>query len=283
MFGFYRQRENLRAADFGARRAGRGNHVQEAGGSPRRRGVHVYFAGGRAGLDRPLRERAAPRETDAAQAIEASITHVKANQAWALGVTGQGVTVASGDTGVRWTHNAIKSKYRGWNGTSADHNYNWWDAVVDPAVCPSPSQQPCDDDSHGTHTTGTMVGDDGGSNQIGMAPGAKWIACRNMFQGVGEGPLDYAECMQFFIAPKKLDGTAPNPDLSPDVVNNSWGCVEACATPVLLDELNASRAAGIVYVASAGNDGFGTGPPEARGCSTIVHPLGRYIPAFTVG
>ena len=29
---------------------------------------------------------------------------------------------------------------------------------------------------HGTHTMGTIVGDDGGANQIGVAPGAKWIA-----------------------------------------------------------------------------------------------------------
>lgn len=168
--------------------------------------------------------------------------------------------------------------------TTADHNYNWWDAVVDVVTCPSPQQEPCDDDTHGTHTTGTMVGSDpDNENQVGMAPGAKWIACRNMLMGVGEGPLDYGECMQFFIAPTKLDGMNPNPDLSPDVVNNSWGCVEVCATPVLLDVLQASRAAGIVYVASAGNDGFGGNPPPARGCDTIIHPLARYMEAFTVG
>ena len=49
------------------------------------------------------------------------------------------------------------------------------------AAAPTPPA-PCDDSQHGTHTMGTMVGDDGGANQIGMAPGAKWIGCRNMDQ-----------------------------------------------------------------------------------------------------
>ena len=40
-----------------------------------------------------------------------------------------------------------------------------------------------DDNDHGTHTTGTMVGDDGLGNRIGVAPGARWIACRNMDRG----------------------------------------------------------------------------------------------------
>src|SRR6266508_150394 len=52
-------------------------------------------------------------------------------------------------------------------------------------ICGPNNQAPCDDHSHGTHTTGTTSGDDGGTNQIGVAPGAKWIGCRNMDQGIG--------------------------------------------------------------------------------------------------
>jgi len=43
---------------------------------------------------------------------------------WALGFTGQGITVAGADTGQRWTHNALKPHYRGWDGQNADHDYN---------------------------------------------------------------------------------------------------------------------------------------------------------------
>ena len=48
---------------------------------------------------------------------------------WALGFTGQGIVVGGQDTGMRWTHNALKPHYRGWNGSTADHNYNWHDSI----------------------------------------------------------------------------------------------------------------------------------------------------------
>ena len=51
-------------------------------------------------------------------------------------------------------------------GGNYEHNYNWWM----PARTPR-QNVPYDDDSHGTHTTGTVLGDDGdpGTNQIGVA------------------------------------------------------------------------------------------------------------------
>src|SRR5438094_414483 len=115
-------------------------------------------------------------------AIEPGINYTHAPQVWALGFNGQNIVVASADTGQRWTHNALKPHYRGWNGVTADHNYNWHDSIHSSVgnPCGNNAQQPCDDFFHGTHTTGTAIGDDGGSNQIGMAPGAKWIGCRNM-------------------------------------------------------------------------------------------------------
>ena len=48
---------------------------------------------------------------------------------WNLGFTGTGIVVGNQDTGMRWTHNALKPHYRGWNGSSADHNYNWHDSI----------------------------------------------------------------------------------------------------------------------------------------------------------
>src|SRR6187399_2204881 len=118
--------------------------------------------------------------------IEPGINYTHAPQVWAEGFTGQQIVVASADTGVRWTHNALKSHYRGWNGIAADHNYNWHDAVHSGGgSCGHDTTQPCDDSGHGTHTTGTMVGDDGAGNQVGVAPDAKWIGCRNMDEGTG--------------------------------------------------------------------------------------------------
>ena len=236
---------------------------------------------------------------------EPGLTRVNAHDVWAMGIEGGGVTVAGADTGVHWTHAALKNQYRGWNGSSASHDYNWHDGIHSLTWPPDPanlcngngtpgqrSPEPCDDDNllgggHGSHTVGSMVGDDGGANRIGMAPQAEWIACRNMSRGVGAIP-SYLECMQWFIAPTKIDGTSPDPTKAPHVINNSWGCVEACPTDPnpLRNVLRASRAAGIIYVASAGNDGdanhTSTGP-RIIVCNTIFHPLARYPEAFTVG
>ncbi|MFN3308412.1 MAG: S8 family serine peptidase, partial [Anaerolineales bacterium] len=142
--------------------------------------------------------------------------------------------------------------------------------------CPYNSPAPCDDHGHGTHTMGTMVGLDG-SNQIGMAPKARWIGCRNMDQGVGT-PATYAECFQWFIAPTRLDGSDPNPALAPDVINNSWSCPpeEGCTDPnVLKSVVEAVRAAGILTVQSAGNSG--------SGCASVKDPAAIYAASLSVG
>src|SRR5229473_1783709 len=129
----------------------------------------------------------APPQPQQPATIEPGIQYTHAPGVWALGFRGQGITVADADTGQRWTHNALKPHYRGWDGVTADHNYNWHDSIHNSVgnPCGNDSPFPCDDYFHGTHTTGTAIGDDGGNNQIGMAPGAKWIGWPKM--GVGGG------------------------------------------------------------------------------------------------
>lgn len=211
-------------------------------------------------------------------AIEWNILKVNADDVWALGFTGQGAVVGGQDTGYDWDHPALKAKYRGWNGASADHNYQWHDAIHSGGgSCGANATAPCDDHSHGTHTMGTMVGDDGAANQIGMAPGAKWIGCRNMDQGNGT-PATYAECYQWFIAPTNIAGTNPDPAQAPDAINNSWGCPdsEGCTDPeVLRTAVENLRAAGIFSAHSAGNSG--------SSCSTVDTPAAIYDASFTVG
>jgi serine protease AprX len=159
------------------------------------------------------------------ETIEPNIAYTHAPDVWALGFRGQGITVGGADTGQRWTHNALKPHYRGWDGVTADHNFNWHDAVHDSIgnPCGNDSPFPCDDIGHGTHTIGTAVGDDGVGNQIGMAPAAKWIGCRNMDQGSGT-PARYLECMEWFLAPYPIGGGQGDPLKAPDITNNSWYC-----------------------------------------------------------
>lgn len=205
---------------------------------------------------------------------EWGVTKIEADKVWTVdGKRGEGIVVASADTGVDWTHPALKGKYRGWNGTSATHDYNWFDAIQDAAA-------PLDPYNHGTHTTGTMVGDDGAGNQVGVAPGARWIACRNMDAGGNGRPSTYIACNQFLLAPyphggdPELDG---DPSKAPDIVNNSWTCPssEGCDANSLKASFAALRAAGILAVASAGNSG--------ASCSSVFDPPAIYDESFVVG
>jgi serine protease AprX len=222
----------------------------------------------------------APPYLQRPELIEPGINYTHAPQVWALGFTGQGIVVAGADTGIRWTHNAIKPHYRGWNGVAADHNYNWHDSIHDSVgnPCGNNSPFPCDDFFHGTHTLGTAIGDDGAGNQIGMAPGAKWIGCRNMDVGNGT-PARYIECMEFFLAPYPVNCT-PNegdPTKAPDITINSWGCPpsEGCSANTLQAAVEAQAAAGIMMVVAAGNGG--------SGCSTVQDPPAIYAASYSVG
>ena len=241
-----------------------------------------------------------PESTDEGNevaAIETGLNNVKAPSIWSLGFTGQGMVVANQDTGMRWTHASLRNHYRGQiSGTTADHNYNWHDSVharitnadggtASPPVnsCGYNLVAPCDDQGHGTHTTGTTVGDDAGAgvgtgtNQIGVAPGAKWIGCRNMDAGNGRAAT-YTECFQFFLAPTDVQGQNADPTKRPHVMNNSWGCPqvgELCAPNVMKTIVENSEAEGIFINSSAGNSG--------SGCNTVTDPPGIYQATFSTG
>ncbi len=216
------------------------------------------------------------------------VSKINAPAVWALGYKGQGIVYANADTGVQWNHPALLKHYRGWKSGVVNHNYNWWDAVHQDVSgdnanpCGFSLSVPCDDYGHGTHTLGTGIGDDGKGNKIGVAPGAKWIACRNMEDGVGR-PSQYIECFQFFLAPWTLQGQNPRPALAADVISNSWTCPlgappdgEGCTPDSLKAAVSAERAAGIFVVASAGNDG-------GAGCASVDEPPAIYDAATTVG
>lgn len=231
-------------------------------------------------MEEPVRTKGSER------IAEWGIQKIKADSVWQLGFTGNGVVIGGQDTGYDWEVPALKGKYRGWNGTYAVHSYNWFDAV-DSLIAPNSSPNPwgysrlipADDGFHGTHTMGTMVGSDG-ANQIGVAPAAKWIGCRNMDRGWGK-PSSYTKCFNWFLAPRDSLGNNPNPALSPDVINNSWGCPpqEGCTTAgtyLLMEQaVNNLKAAGIMVVVSAGNDG--------PACQSVASPAAIFENSFSVG
>jgi len=209
-------------------------------------------------------------------AVGDNISYLGADKVWAAYPNaGQGIIVGGQDTGVEFDHPALKDNYRGRSTatTAAKHDTNWHDAIhADAPIasnrCGYDLRSPCDDGDHGTHTIGTAVGAEGDKNIIGVAPKAQWIACRNMDGGAGT-PASYLECFEWFLAPYAYGAdpmTAGDPAQAPHVINNSWGCPssEGCTGDELVPALQAMKAAGIMTVISAGNEG--------PGCSTIEAP-----------
>jgi len=217
--------------------------------------------------------------------VETGVNAIRAPEVWALGFTGQGVTIGGQDTGIQWDHPALKGHYRGWDGANANHDYNWHDSIHPGAKynggdCGVDSKVPCDDDNHGTHTLGSALGADGAINQIGVAPGAKFIGCRNMDRGDGT-PARYLECFEFMLAPYPVGGdpkTQGDPSKAPDITTNSWTCPpsEGCEPNMLKEAVDRQRAAGIMTVVAAGNDG-------GRGCNSVSSPPSIYDSSYTVG
>jgi hypothetical protein len=214
-------------------------------------------------------------EESQVQGVEWNIAKVRAPEVWAKGVFGQGVVVASVDTGVQFNHPALVKQYRGNLGAGKfDHNYNWWDPSK---VCGNPSRTPCDRDEagqpvgHGTHTMGIMVGDDGGGNKIGVAPQAKWLTCKGCEGRICSG-IALLECGDFLLAPWDLNGANPDPSKRPHIVNNSWG--GGGGNFFYQRTVQSWRAAGIFPAFAIGNSG--------PFCNTAESP-GDYPESFSTG
>lgn len=224
---------------------------------------------------------------DGERTVEWGIDKIKSRQVWAQGFKGQNVVIGGQDTGYKWDHLQLLNKYRGWNGTSAMHDYNWHDAIYENHPMNTGSNPcgynlavPCDDHNHGTHTMGTMVGNYI-SDTIGVAPDAKWIGCRNMERGYGSLST-YIECFEWFLAPYAY-GDGPeegDPSKMPHVINNSWGCpaIEGCNPlnfAVMEEAMLNLRSAGCVIVVSNGNSG--------PNCATTSDPPAFFEGSFSVG
>lgn len=240
-------------------------------------------------FEEPALEPVATIERDG---IEWGVSKINAPLVWALGYTGQGITIGGADTGYQWDHPALKEQYRGWNAENDTvfHHYNWHDAIHERSplsdstlvnFCGLDADEPCDDGSHGTHTMGTMTGDDGQGNQIGVAPGARWIGCRNMERGNGK-PSTYLECFQWFLAPTDLNGRNPNPGMAPHVINNSWycaeveGCTDLSVNALLRQAVINLKTSGVVVVVSNGNFG-------SQGCGSTYGPPAYFEESFSIG
>jgi len=194
------------------------------------------------------------------------LTLIHADQVWKeLGVNGKGIVVGQSDTGAQGDHPELADSYRGKDG---QNDYNWLDPW-------NGSPQPVDIVGHGTHTLGSILG-----KNVGVAPGASWIACVNLARNLGN-PAVYLDCMQFMLAPFPQNGNPlrdGDPSRGAQVLNNSWGCpwVEGCDPSVFLPAVRALRHAGIFMVVSTGNSGY-------SGCGSVSDPPSIYEEVYSVG
>lgn len=198
---------------------------------------------------------------------------VGAPDLWLRGVTGKGIVVGSSDSGVDGSHPALAANFRGGD-----------DSWLDPW---SDSRTPIDHNGHGTHTTATAVG----RERVGVAPDAQWIGCVNLERNMSSPSL-YLDCMQFMLAPYPHGGNAftdGRPARAPHVLTNSWGCppIEGCDATVLQPATSALAAAGIAFVAAAGNTGPACGsldtPPATDPASITIAAVGedRAVTSFS--
>jgi len=139
---------------------------------------------------------------------------------------GSGIVVGIIDTGVHLIHESINMQYGGPGGWS-DPYYN--------------RPEPNDIQSHGTHCIGSVLGS---VNGIGVAPGARWTACRGLNDQGSGSEANLLACAQFMLN----DCVPP-----PDVVTNSWG--GGSDDPWYDSSMRAWIIAGMVPVFALGNSG----------------------------
>ena len=106
---------------------------------------------------------------------EANLSVINAPALWNLGFYGQGVVLASMDSGVDLSHPDLSSRWRGGSNS-------WYDPYGQhPAT-------PIDLTGHGTETMGVMLGGDAGGTSIGVAPQARWIAVKILMIAADQPP-----------------------------------------------------------------------------------------------
>jgi ELWxxDGT repeat protein len=174
---------------------------------------------------------------------------IDAPEAWDT-LTGSSVVIASIDTGVDYLHEDLAANMWTNPGEIADDGIdNDGNGFVDDVHgidAYNNDADPIDDAGHGSHTSGTMAGV--GNNGIGVA-GVNWkaqIMALKFLGAGGSGPTAAAiVCIQYMTLMKTTYG------VNVVVSNNSWG--GSTYDQGLYDAIAASNAAGIVFVASAGN------------------------------
>jgi serine protease len=180
---------------------------------------------------------------------------IDAPEAWEMATGSKSTVVGIVDTGIDWSHPDLA-----WNvwtnpgeipGNGIDDDQNGFTDDVHGYDFVNGDGNPMDDQGHGTHVAGTIgaVGNNGtgvvGVNWDVSLMGLKFLdAWGSGTDAAAIQAINYATMMRSMYG------------VDIRVLNNSWGGVGF--DQGLLDAINASGAAGILFVAAAGNDGVNT-------------------------
>lgn len=171
---------------------------------------------------------------------------IDAPEAWSISTGTGSVVVAVIDTGIDYTHEDLagnmwinEAEYYGSGGVDDDGN-GYVDDIYGYDFC-NDDPNPMDDHYHGTHCAGTIGGV--GNNGKGVT-GVCWdvqIMALKFLDAGGHGWTDDAiQCVNYATM------------MGAKVMNNSWG--GGGYSQALKDAIDAAGAAGIAFVAAAGND-----------------------------
>ena len=196
-------------------------------------------------------ERVEDASQSSGRAVEWNVQKVSATLCWDDGFTGEGIIVGHTDTGVDAQHPSLAGKYAG----------HWHDAI-------NHRQTPYDDNGHGTHTMGSIVGGDGYgsfSNDIGVAPGATYVTAK-VLDSSGSGDFDQI-----------LEGLQWMADLKDTVdvkmMSASWRSTDTTNT-FFWSTMETYNSIGIMPVIANGNEGPGAGTSGTPSNFSIVLSVG---------
>lgn len=191
---------------------------------------------------------------------------VNAESMWQIEDGDPRVVIAVIDTGIDYTHADlipnVWSNSQETPGDGIDNDGNGYIDDIHGVNAILNNGDPRDDNSHGTHVSGT-IGADGNNSLgvVGMAQDAQIVACKFLNSGGSGGISDAIQCMDYLARLKTRTVDPVNIVAS----NNSWG--GGSFSQAMYDAIKAHQNLGILFVAAAGNSAKDTD-------TTIFYPAG---------
>lgn len=180
---------------------------------------------------------------------QANDVDMDAPEAWEIRSRADGVVVAVIDTGIRYTHQDLAANmWRNPREIAGNRRDDDGNGLVDDVFgldAYNNDGDPNDDQGHGSHCAGTIgaVGNNG-VGVVGVAWGVKLMACKFLSASGSGATSDAIRCIDY----ARSNGAK--------IMSNSWGGGGSSAS--LLSAIERARAAGILFVAAAGNESRNT-------------------------